>query len=53
MNEDLWIIKKRRERELQLNIEIRAHRELETGKLPPVETGGLPPVRDRNGRVAV
>lgn len=53
MNEDLWIIQKRRERELQLNIEIRTRQKPGTGKLPPVGTGGLPPVRDRNGRVAV
>lgn len=53
MNEDLWIIKQRREREFQLNSELRAHKESVKGKLPPVPTGGLPPARNRNDNVAV
>lgn len=52
MNEDLWIIKKRREREFQLNREIRTNKETVVGKLPPVPTGGLPPVRNRNESMA-
>lgn len=52
MNEDLWIIKKRREREFQLNQEIRTHKETAIGKLPPVPTGGLPPTRNKNENMA-
>lgn len=49
INEDLWVIKMRREREFQLNEEIRALQEKpETGKLPPTEIVSLPPVGGRS-----